>query len=90
MQRDVEAKRRQKKNFDSHHGARHLPELRKGEKVLVKTDLKKNWKLLAKVVKKVALRSYLVQTEKQGELRRNCRHLYKVPPDVNYQVQSTL
>ena len=40
----------------------------------------------AKVSKKVAPRSYLVQTEKQGELRRNRRHLYKVPPDVNYQV----
>ena len=67
LQRDMEAKRRQKKNFDSHHGARHLPVLRKGETVLVKTDLEKNWKAPAK--------SYLVQTEKQGELRTNHRHL---------------
>ena len=86
IQRDTKAKMRQKKNFDSHHGARHLPELKEGETVLVKTDLEKNWKTPAKVVKKVAPRSYLVRTEKQGELRRNRRHLYKVPQDIDYQV----
>ena len=60
MQRDVKPKRRQNKNFDSHHGARRLPELRKCETVLVKTDLEKNWKTPATVVKKKAPRSYLV------------------------------
>ena len=75
MRRCVEAKRRQKKNFDSHHGALHFPELRKAETVLVKTDLERNWKTPANVVKKVAPRSYLVQTKKQGQLRRNRRHL---------------
>ena len=63
-----------------------MPELRKGETVLVKTDLEKNWKTPATVVKKVAPRSYLVQTEKHSELRRNRRHLFKVPPDVKHQV----
>ena len=62
-----------------------MPELRKGETVLVKADLEKNCETPAKVVKKEAPRSYLVQTEKHGELRRNRPHLYKVSQDVNYQ-----
>ena len=63
-----------------------MSELRKGKTISVKKDLEKNWKTPTKFLKKVAPGSYLVQTEKQGELRRNWRHLYRVSQDLNYQV----
>lgn len=81
--RDRRAKQKQKENFDRHYGVRNLPKLTPGDPVLVKTDDEKMWKTPARVVEEVAPRSYVVRTEFHGNLRRNRRHLQKIP-DENF------
>ena len=81
--KDRKAKQRQKTNYDKHHGVINLPELQPGDLVLVKTDDEKHWKTQARVLQKVAPRSYVVRTDSKGDLRRNRRHLKKIPEN-NY------
>ncbi|GFR76886.1 Pol polyprotein [Elysia marginata] len=81
--KDRKAKQRQKINYDKHQGVINLPELQPGDPVLVKTDDEKHWKTQARVLQKVAPRSYIVRTDLKGDLRRNRRHLKKIP-ESNY------
>ena len=75
--KDRKAKQRQKTNHDKHHGVINLPEVQPGDLVLVETDDEKHWKTQARVLQKVAPRSYLVRTDSKRDLRRNRRHLKK-------------
>lgn len=84
--KDQKLKQKQKERYDRRHGVRNLPEIERGETVLVKTDLEKGWRTPARVLEKVAPRSYMVRTESHGDLRRNRRHLQQVPPDVVYDI----
>ncbi|GFR76283.1 Pol polyprotein [Elysia marginata] len=60
-----------------------LTQLGPGDPVQVKTDDEKHWKTQARVLQKVAPRSYIVRTDLKGDLRRNRRHLKKIP-ESNY------
>ena len=75
--KDQQIKRRQKKDFDSHHGARELPPLQPGDHVWVQGRESE-----AEVEGEVAPRSYQVVTE-DGTFRRNRRNLIRLPnPDT--------
>lgn len=57
-----------------------LPLLYPGDQVLTKLDTQKSWLTKATVMKgSVTPRSYLVETEQGGMLRRNRRHLQGMP-----------
>jgi transposase InsO family protein len=73
--RDNAMKKRQKSNFDVHHGVRSLPQLQPGQPVVLKLDGDRGWKQPAEVVKMCAPRSYLVRTPDGSELRRNRRNI---------------
>ena len=74
---DQQIKRRQKKDFDSHHGARELPPLQPGDHVWVQGRESE-----AEVEGEVAPRSYQVVTG-DGTFRRNRRDLIRLPnPDT--------
>jgi hypothetical protein len=77
-QRGEAAKQTQKFYFDKQHGARPLPELQPGNKVLIKNDKEKKWHGPAEVIRQVAPRSYLLQTT-SGQIRRNRRHIKLCP-----------
>ena len=78
--RDAEAKEQQAFYFNRRHGVRDLPQLRPGDNVLLKLDGEKTWKGPASVVHESCTpRSYQVDTPGGGELRRNRRHLQRVP-----------
>ena len=72
---DEHLKARPKRNFDTRHGARDLPELRPGDQVWLP-----DYKTQGTVLEKSSTpRSYMVQTP-SGELRRrNRRHLNFIP-----------
>ena len=72
-ERERKIRERRKRNFDSNHGARKLEPLDEGDEVWI-TDMK----TVGRVVKKVATRSYLVNTSK-GTYRRNRCHLIRCP-----------
>ena len=74
--RDSAAKEKQKVYYDKHHGVELLPELHPGDSVLLKKDNEKEWRKPAKVIRQVAPRSYLLQTE-GGQVRRNRKHIKK-------------
>ena len=75
--KDQQIKRRQKKDFDSHHGARELPPLQPGDHVWVQGRESE-----AEVEGEVAPRSYQVVTG-DGTFRRNRRNLIRLPnPDT--------
>ena len=59
---DNEAKTKQKKNFNSHHGVYELPELYLRDTVWIK-----NHQAEGKVIQEIASRSYVVHTP-EGEL----------------------
>ena len=71
---DCAAKERQKRYYDAHHGVHPLPELHPGSPVLLKKDSDKGWSQPAEIIRQVAPRSYLLQTERGNQLRRNRRH----------------
>ncbi len=71
--RDEREKRRQKENFDAHHGARELPTLSPGDTVWCKDRQSP-----AQVVEETAPRSYVIQTP-EGTYRRNRRHVVATP-----------
>ena len=83
--RDQRMKQRQKKNFDSHHGARTLPVLKTGDRVWIPTRQKEGT-----VQSGVAPRSLLVSTEDGSELRRNRKDIIELPqPNVGEQETQT-
>lgn len=71
--RDKTNKARQKKNFDSHHGARELSPLLPGDQVWVPQR-----ECEGEVQEEVTPRSYTVETE-DGSVRRNRRDLIRLP-----------
>ena len=73
QQDDNQAKTKQKKNFNSHHGVYELPELYPGDTVWIKDRQAEG-----KVMQEIAPRSYVVHTP-DGEFRRNRRHLIQLP-----------
>ena len=77
--RDCAAKERQKRYYDAHHGVHPLPELHPGSPVLLKKDSDKGWSQPAEIIRQVAPRSYLLQTEGGNQLRRNRRHIKPCP-----------
>ena len=78
-------KQRQKKNFDSHHGARTLPVLKSGDRVWIPTRQKEGT-----IQSEVAPRSLVVTTEDGSELRRNRKDIIKLPqPRVEEQETQT-
>ena len=83
--RDQRMKQRQKKNFDSHHGARTLPVLKTGDRVWIPTRQKEGT-----VQSGVAPRSLLVSTEDGSELRRNRKDIIELPqPNAGEQETQT-
>jgi len=77
--KDDMIKERQKRNFDSHHGARELEPLCTGSKVWI-SDLKTH----GTVYGNPQARSYVVATP-NGQIRRNRRHLAKLPENTTEQ-----
>ena len=79
-EKEQKAKQHQKKNFDRRHKSRNLKPLKEGETVWM-SDRKES----GTVIRKVAPRSYLVQTT-EGEYRRNRKCLIPLSvtaPTVN-------
>ena len=77
---DSKIKAQAKRNFDKHHGARELPELKPNTSVRMKTDKEKLWSEPMTVVSKYENhpRSYIVKSNKGTVYRRNRRHLRKI------------
>ena len=73
QQDDNQAKTKQKKNFNSHHGVYELPELYPGDTVWIKDRQAEG-----KVIQEIAPRSYVVHTP-DGEFQRNRRYLIQQP-----------
>ena len=69
--KDRRNKQRQKRKFDSHHGARELSPLQSGDRVWVLER-----KSEAEVQEEVALHSFMVNSE-DGTFRRNRQHLIR-------------
>lgn len=82
-ERDALSKRQQAFYFNRRHGVRDLPELQPGDAVLMKLDGEKSWKGPVQVrTQESAPRSFVVEAPKgEGEMRRNRRHLQKVPAE---------
>ena len=74
QERNEALKRRQKQNYDRHHGVHPLPELQP-ELLLIKCEGEKGWKQPATVRGMCTPRSYIVETATGGNLRRNRKHL---------------
>ncbi len=82
-ERDKAAKEKQAYYFNRRHGVKDLPVLRPGDSVLLKLDNEAKWKGPATVLAESATpRSYAVFSEKEGEKRRNRRHLQLLPEEV--------
>ena len=75
QERNEALKRRQKQNYDHHHGVHRLSEVQPGDPVLIKCEGEKGWKQSATVRGMCAPRSYIVETATGGNLRRNRKHL---------------
>uniref|UniRef100_A0A667ZJL9 Integrase catalytic domain-containing protein n=1 Tax=Myripristis murdjan TaxID=586833 RepID=A0A667ZJL9_9TELE len=79
--RDAEAKRQQAFYFNKRHGVRVLPQLQRGDNVMLKLDEERTWTGPASVIQKSCTqRSYQVSSPRGGEMRRNRRHIQRVPP----------
>uniref|UniRef100_A0A673HK68 Integrase catalytic domain-containing protein n=1 Tax=Sinocyclocheilus rhinocerous TaxID=307959 RepID=A0A673HK68_9TELE len=82
-ERDKAAKEKQAYYFNRRHGVKDLPVIRPGDSVLLKLDDEAKWKGPATVLAESATpRSYEVFSEKEGEKRRNRRHLQLLPEKV--------
>ena len=77
--RDNAFKNKQKLNHDRHRGARSLPTLKPGDSVMIKLDGEKRWVKPGRVREVLSPRSYSVETDGGGCVRRNRRHLQRVP-----------
>uniref|UniRef100_A0A1X7VWU4 Uncharacterized protein n=1 Tax=Amphimedon queenslandica TaxID=400682 RepID=A0A1X7VWU4_AMPQE len=73
-EKDKKQKSNQKCNYDHHHGSRELPDLEQGDMVWIS-----NIQEQAQVQKKVAPRSYEVETDNNVVYRRNRRDLVTMP-----------
>ena len=78
-QRDKAFKMKQKQYHDRHRGARSLPALKPGDSVMIKLDGEKRWVKPGRVREVLSPRSYSVETDNGGCVRRNRRHLQRVP-----------
>jgi transposase InsO family protein len=79
-QSDDVAKQKYKHYYDTRHGVRDLPQLTPGNQVRIKLDGEKQWSKMGTVVQKLDTpRSYVVETEAGGSVRRNRRHLQSIP-----------
>ena len=67
------SKARQKRNFDSHHGARELSPLSPGDHVWLPQRESEG-----EVQEEVAPQSYTVESE-EGQVRRNRRDIVRLP-----------
>ena len=70
---DQRNKARQKRDFDTHHGARQLPSLQPGDQVWLPER-----ECEGEVQEEVAQQSYTVQSE-DGSFRRNRQDLIRLP-----------
>ena len=77
--RDTALKTRQKRNHDSRRGARPLPALKPGDSVTMKLEGEKRWGKQGRVREMLSPRSYSVETDGGGCVRRNRRHLQRMP-----------
>lgn len=66
-----------KSDYDRRHGARPLPELKPGDKVVVKTDKEKQWTTEGTIQRAAdEPRSYIISAENgDRDMRRNRRHI---------------
>lgn len=84
-QKMKEAKEKQKKNYDQRHGARNRANLEKGDRVWIR-----NRNMEGVVQSPAGFRSYVVETEDGGMIRRNKEHLSKLPKKgIEQQLEST-
>jgi len=72
--RDLKTKKRQKTNFDRHHGARELPQLEPGDTVWLPEK-----EAEATVQAEVAPQSFRVTTAEGAQYRRNRRDFIRLP-----------
>ena len=80
---DAETKKSYKESFDRRNGTRELPQLQPGDWVRTKLDTEKQWSTEAKVVNKdQSPRSYIIDSGGRM-LRRNRRHLRRIPPPTS-------
>jgi len=75
---DRKAKRAYTDQYNKRHGVRELPALQPGDQVLTKLDKHKRWEPATIVSNADTPRSYIIQTEGQGMVRRNRKHLQGV------------
>ncbi|MGL4646080.1 MAG: hypothetical protein ACRCVL_02990, partial [Cetobacterium sp.] len=69
--------------FNRQHGVKDLPVLKPGDSVMLKLDEESKWKGPATVMaESTTPRSYVVVDEKEGEKRRNRRHIQLLPEEV--------
>ena len=81
---DVEAKKGYKQSFDRRNGTRELPKLQTGDWVRTELDNEKQWSTEAQVISEdQSPRTYIIDTGGRV-LRRNRRHLKKVPTFTIY------
>ena len=74
--KDAQIKFRNKRNFEGGRGVRELTPLKRGDMVWI-SDLKQNGTIRSKL--KEFPRSYTVQLENEGEVRRNRKFLVELP-----------
>lgn len=80
QQADATAKQKQAHFYNRRNGVRPLPPLKPGDQVLTKLDGQKGWTTSAVVRNSSSTpRSYVVETEKGEQYRRNRRHLQSIP-----------
>ena len=77
--RDRAFKQKQKLNHDRHRGARLLKPLKPGDPVAMKLDGEKRWERSGRVRTVHSPRSYIVEADDGGCVRRNRRHLQSRP-----------
>lgn len=80
---DKTAKEKQAYYFNRRHGVKDLPVLNHGDSVVLKLDEESKWKGPATVMAESSTpRSYMVFKEKEGEKRRNRRHIQLLPEET--------
>ena len=77
--KDREYKSKQKLNHDRHKGAKPLKPLKPGDPVMMKLDGEKRWTRPGRVRMVHSPRSYIVEADDGGCVRRNRKHLQSRP-----------
>ena len=84
---ETKEKRDYKESFDRRNGTRELPQHQLGDWIRAKLDNEKRWTTEAKVVcKDSSPRSYVIDTGCR-KMRRNRKHLRKVPRKAEKSIQ---